>query len=737
MQLASHHLILVSKHLIANAAVMCGVFLWLPNAAIADAPILLAIEPPCAQIGTTQEIVLRGFRFDDAEEIICHEPGVAIPISGSAEEWPADREKRQLRATIDVSPDVPPGNIHLRVRTRSGLSNPRSLHVNRLPILAEVNTPHNRDQAQPIPLESTLWGHLAQNETDWYSLKLTKGERVSLELLGQRISPTYIDATIRIYSPDDKLLREADTSPLYYHDPATSFVATQDGVHLISIHDTRNGVDQNDSRYGMGSDCLYVLHVGDFPQPTSLFPLGGVCGENVDFELTGDPLGIFRQRAQLSRQTTFRLGTIGALHGVWPFRMPETIYPTRGDQAGKRVVGTGPLFFMASQHKSILEVADHQTAATAQHLPFGEIAVEGRISKVGETDWYRVQGVPDREYVIEVYARRLRSPLDSKLVAFPAGLNGLPVENDDRGSYDLDSKLKIRMRPEGCLVALSDSREFGDDTFGYRLVIGEPRPQTVLTTAPLETLTLLPLFKTGQQIPVPRGGRMLLLLRTIVEEGESPRLNTKLTGLPTGMRAEVAVVSNPATYYPVVLSADPEAPLAAALATPSGVREDGELVEFHQEIGLIHGHPAQTAWHLKVFDKVAVATVESLPFAVELKCESPRAVAGTKTNLLIKVHRDAGWAKPLTIMFPCLPPNATLGMVEVPADRSEVSVPFEVPANSPPGRWPIVAVVTDSDLPHLRQHHWPYYSKANAAGETHGLNWVSSGIDYLEVESSK
>jgi len=62
---------------------------------------------------------------------------------------------------------------------------------------------------------------------------------------------------------------------------------------------------------------------------------------------------------------------------------------------------------------------------------------------------------------------------------------------------------------------------------------------------------------------------------------------------------------------------------------------------------------------------------------------------------------------------------------------------LELPANCPPGRWPIVAIATDSDLAHLRNHHWPYYSHNNTARETHGLNWVSSGIEYLEVEAKR
>lgn len=714
----------------------------LSRLAHADAPILLAIEPPCGQSGTRQEVVLRGFRLDDAEEILCHEPGVKVEILGPAETWKpggeGPRRREILRAAIEIPGDAPPGNVHLRVRTRTGLSNPRSFHVNRLPIVARQQGNIDRDHPQPLPLEHTLWANLPRNETHWYALDLAAGQRVNLELLGLRISPTYLDARIRVFAPDGHLLAEGDTSPAYYHDPVCGFRAKAAGRHIVAIDETRNGIDQDDSRYGFGSDCFYVLHAGDFPQPRWLFPLGGRCETDVSFMLSGDLDGPWSQVVRLPNQPTFRKGPVGALHGVWPFRPPEALYPLRRDASGREVLGTGPLFFMASDHACVPEQPEHADADHAQSLPIGPIAVDGTIAKPGEVDWYRLHGSPNKEYTVEVFARRLRSPLDPLLKAYPAGLDGIPVESDDRMGYDVDSTLKIRIKPEGCLVSVSDSREVGGDSFAYRLTVHETTPSAVLTTAPIETQTHLPLFKTGQQVAVPRGNRMLVLLRTLTENGfNSPLTIGSRPGsrqLPEGVTAESAEISLPSTFYPVLLSATPDAPLAAAFIDPVGTTPTGETIEFHQEIGMIYGHPAQTAWHLKVFRDLAVATVEPLPFAVDIACETARAVSGTKTNLLLKIRRDAAWAKPVTVMFPCLPPHCMLGMVEIPADKAEATAVLEVAANCPAGRWPIVVVATDSDISHLRNHHWPYYSDNNTAKETHGLNWVSSGIAYLDVE---
>jgi hypothetical protein len=727
-------------------ALVTTVLFWVACIARADAPILLAIEPPCGQAGTRQEVVLRGFRLADAEEVVCHEPGVSVEILGAAETWKPGGEgpKRRevLRAAITTAADVPPGNVYLRIRTRTGLSNPRSFHVNRLPVIARHEANLDREHAQSLPVEHTLWANLPRHQTHWYAIDLAAGQRVSLELLGLRISPTYIDARISVYDPAGAKLLEADTSPLYYHDPVCSFRAKAAGRHLVAIEETRNGQDHDDSRYGFGSDCFYVLHVGDFPQPRSLFPLGGRCGSDVSFTFAGGLDGPWSQVERLPKQPTFRKGPAGALHNLWVFRAPETLYPVRRDEAGREVRGTGPLFFMASDHECIAEQEQHGDPEHAQPLPAGAVAVDGRISAAGEVDWYRIMGEPDKEYAVEVFARRLRSPLDPLLKAYPAGLNGIPVENDDIQGYDVDSKVRVRMKPEGCLVAVTDSREQGGPDYAYRLVVDEIRPHAVLTTLPVETLTHLPLFKTGQQAVVPKGGRMLVLLKLLNDGAAMPLLDQTITGLPAGVDAEVGTAPAPTDRLPIVLSAGSDAVRSVRLATPMATAQATAgkgvpPIEFHQEIGMVYGHPAQTAWHVAIFDRLAVAVVDPLPFSIALASESPRVAAGSTVSLVVSIARDAAWQKPVTVMFPCLPPGATVSTTHAGPDDAQVSARLDVPANCRPGRWPIVAVATDSDLAHLRSHAWPYYSDNNTAKETHGLNWVSSGIAYLEVEAKR
>ncbi len=692
----------------------------------AASPILFAIEPPCGQRGTTQQVVLRGAYIEDIEAVLAHKPGVKITLQGEAMPLASgDKRIREVKASIEIPADQAPGNVHLRIRTRTGISSPRQFHVNRLPIIEEVpEQTASRDKAQLVPMEHTVWGHLFRYQTDWFRIPLRKGQRCSLEMLGLHISPTIIDGVLRVFTPDGKLFKEADTSALYYHDPVCSFIAPVEGEYRVSLHDPRHGVEQNDARYGFGSDCLYVIHVGDYPQPDAVWPLGGKLGETRDFIFTGAVGGPFQQRVSLPQRETFRRGPVNALENGWPFQIPDAVYPVQDG-----IVGMGPVFVMASPQPSVMEQREkHDSREIAQALPQPPFVVEGIIGQPGEVDWYSFAAKKGDLFEATVFARRLRSKLDPVLTS----ISGKETKNDDIAYYQVDSRLTVKMDDERCLLSVADSRGEGGADFAYRLVVEKPRAHGVLTTEPLEKQTLLPRFKAGQQMAVPRGGRCLLLLRKL-ELGEPlPPFRAEVSGLPKGMQAEIAEVLPDQTYHPIVLTSTADAPLDATLATPRGMPVNGgPPIEFQQDLGLINGHPAQSHWHTPTFEHVAVATVERLPFSVTMSVVADKVPQGGKARLLVKVQRDAGWTQPVMLMFPCQPPGSDVNMIEVPAEKSEVEVSFDVTESAAAGRWPLVAIATDTDLAHMRNDKWPYYDQNE--GGTRGLNWTCTPITYLEI----
>ena len=598
-------------------------------------PILLGIEPPCAQAGTRQEVVLRGVRLSDIEEVMCREAGVRVQRIVEKKIIPGhDKtpEKDEVRVELEFAADLPVGNVALHVRTRSGVSNPRTLHVNRLPIVAETAATAKRETAQLLPLDRTVWGHIIGSETDWFAVDLAKGQRCSLEVLAYRISPTDLDAMLQVWGPDGQLFQEKDTSQLYYHDPACSFIAPQAGRYTIALRDTLNGNHQSDARYGMASECVYVVHVGDYPQATSLFPLGGTVGQSIEVEMQGDVRGVIRQKVKLPARPTFNFAPMSrAYYPGWIFDKPDIVLPHDGHS-----LGTGPLFIMASPQPSIREAAEHRTRESAQVLPQPPFAVEGRIEKADVDDWYRFPLPKDKTWRVDVFARRLRSPMDPKLTLYPADKNATPQENDDRSRFDIDSTLIVKGTGEEVSVRVADTRGEGGSDFGYRLVVDEAVPQVNLTTASVEVMTLLPLFKTGHTISVPRGGRGLLLLEKQGDETVPPGpLDIRINGLPAGVKADVTKLPLASGRYPVVLTAGADATLAGSFAKPAGKApaSDGTDVPFEQRLGMVYSHPGQTAWHTERFSSVPVAVVEALPFAIGIAPVAGGVQVGKKCPL--------------------------------------------------------------------------------------------------------
>jgi len=701
-------------------------------------PILLSIEPPCAQAGTRQEFVLRGLRLNDIEEVMCREAGVHVRRIGAKKTFPSSGqtpEKNEVRVELEFAANLPAGNVALHVRTRSGISNPRTLHVNRFPVVAETAEASQRTTAQRVPMDSTIWGHIIGAETDWYAVDLTKGQRCSLEVLAYRISPTDLDAVIQVWGPDGLLLQEKDTSQLYYHDPALSFIAPQGGRYTIALRDTLNGSHQNDARYGMGSECLYVMHIGDYPQPTSVFPLGGTTGQTIDAEMTGDVRGAFRQKITLPAEPTFHYAPMSrTIYSGWVFDKPDLVLPNDA-----KSLGTGPLFLMASPQPSIRATAGHQTRETAQALPQPPFAIEGRIEKSGAEDWYRFVLPKDKSWRVDVFARRLRSPLDPKLTLYPAGKDTQPIVSDDRSRYDMDSTLIAKGAGGEVAVRVSDTRGDGGNDFAYRLVVDEAVPQVNLTTASVEVMTLLPLFKTGHSISVPRGGHGLLLMEKQGDETiPSGPLEIRITGLPAGVKADVGKLPLANGRYPVVLTAESDAALAGSFAKPAGKAPgiSGTAVPFEQRLGMVYSHPAYTAWHTERFPSVPVAVVAALPYTVSFAPISKDVQAGGKASLKLVLTRTPGTERtPLTAMFPVLPPGASHGSLEIPAEADEATLELEIPATCPPGEWPLAVVVCDSDAAHLHNHSWPFYNPNGTP--TMGHHWTCTPLTYLRVLSAK
>src|SRR5262249_34551038 len=103
------------------------------------------------------------------------------------------------------------------------------------------------------------------------------------------------------------------------------------------------------------------------------------------------------------------------------------------------------------------------------------VAFNGIIEKKGDVDFFKFTAKKGADYDVGVYARRLRSPLDSVLNIFDAKGNSI-AGNDDAGGPD--SYLRWKAPADGeFYLSVRDQLGRGGPTFTYRVEVHAVEPR--------------------------------------------------------------------------------------------------------------------------------------------------------------------------------------------------------------------------------------------------------------------
>ena len=278
----------------------------------AAAPQLNGTSPYGAQRGAEVEVQFTGDRFADAQQILFYEPGITVaslePVGANA-----------IKTKLVIAPDCRLGLHALRVRTASGVSNLRTFSVGALPEAKEVEPNNDFAQPQKVSLGTTVNGVVENEDVDYFAVEAKKGEPITAELEGLRLGISFFDPYVAILDTKRFELARSDDAPLVRQDCICSIVAPQDGTYIIQVRET--------SFAGNGS-CLYRLHVGRYPRPTAVLPLGGKPGASIDVQWLGDVLGPRSEKITLPAAVASPFGIFarderGVSPSANPFRLSE------------------------------------------------------------------------------------------------------------------------------------------------------------------------------------------------------------------------------------------------------------------------------------------------------------------------------------------------------------------------------------------------------------------------------
>lgn len=643
--------------------------------AFSASPTVTSVMPRGGQRGTEATVTLGGARLADAQELLWYTPGISVSK--------VDAKDTQVVATIRIAPDCALGEHAMRLRTASGLSELRTFWVGALPIVNEKEPNNDFAAPQPIPFGCTVHGTITSEDVDYFVVDAKKGQRVSVEIEALRLASNpnvgVFDPFIAILDAKRFELATSDDTSLLQQDGCLSIIAPADGKYVVQVRE---------SAYRGNAVSHYRLHVGTFPRPLSVFPLGGRPGEPTAFRFLGDPAGEIARTITLPESPADRFALPAEdAGGVSPAGIPI------------RVNGLA----------NVLE-AEPNDAAPQATKGAAPCAFNGIIGKLKDHDHFRFAAKAGQTFDIGCFARRLGSPLDPVIwILNPAG--AMIASNDDNPGTP-DSYLRFSAPADGeYVIGIRDHLYKGGPTYSYRIEVAPVSPRVAVSVPQFAQFS-----QDRQWIVVPRGNRYATLVTTARAD-----VGGEVTVEAVGMPAKVAVATEAVAPYmgltPAVIEAAADAPLAGSLAEFVAKPVDPKqpfASRFRMRSELVYGTPNNATYWSYSAPKVAVAVTEPAPFRISIVEPKVPLVHGGSMNLRIVAERQAGFTGPITIYPLYNPPGVgSAGAATIAAGQNETVFPLNANGGAPVRKWKYVV--------------WGVATVGN------GPVWVSSQLATVEI----
>ncbi|HEY8749727.1 MAG TPA: PPC domain-containing protein [Tepidisphaeraceae bacterium] len=641
------------------------------TAAFAASPELQFTLPRAAQRGGEADIVVQGNRLADAKELLFYSPGITVTTLQAV-------DAQHVKVHLQVAQDARVGQYPIRIRTATGVSELRTFYVTPYPVATEKEPNNDFAHAQPIAFNTTINGVIDNEDVDTFVVDAVKGQKITAEVIGMRLGDAMFDPFVAILDSKRFALAESDDTAFGRQDPVASAIAPADGKYYIQVRDTS---------YSGGPNFHYLLTVGQFPRPTTVFPLGGKAGESLSLKLIGDVGGELSQVVKLPATPVAEFDVLAERDGLIP--------PT------PNVIRVSP-FENVLEHEPNGDLA-HATLAEAE-LP---IALNGIISKPGETDWFRFKAHKGQVIDIRVFARSLRSPLDSVIVLCDD--KGAQIAaNDDSGGPD--SYLRFNPPADGQYgVAIFDQLRHGGPDFTYRIELTPVKPTLALS------IPQYALFSQERNwVSIPRGNRFATLIRgTRTDFGGELKLSCP--DLPPGITMHCENMAANLDVVPVVFEATEDAEQAGKLCDLTANPVDAKLNvagNYNQHVEIVIGPNNQTMYTVDA-PKLAVAVADEAPF--KLRIEQPKAplVQGGQMNLKVIAERKTGFKGAISVRMLFNPPGVgSSPAVDMPPDKTEIDYPISANDGAQIRKWKICVL---------------------GVSDVNGPLWVSSDLIDLDV----
>lgn len=394
-----------------------------------------------------------------------------------------------------------------------------------------------------VTLPVVVNGQILPGESDRIRFAAKKGQRLIISVHARDLIPYLADAVpgwfqaaVTLLDAKGKEVAYADDFR-FQPDPVLAVQVPEDGDYTLVIRD---------ALYRGREDFTYRVAMGELPFVSGVFPLGGVRGSEVDFALNGWNLPAPKRRAKLPAETGYT-----AL------------------ELGRCTAATGLIEVAVDDLPEMLEKEPNADASRAQKIAL-PLVLNGRIEQPGDADWVEFFAKAGQPLVVDVAARRLRSPLDGTLQVLGPG-GAVVAANDDADdkadgltTHHADPHLVFTPKEDGVFrICLTDVQHRGGYDFNYRLRVSYPEPDFALRVVP-SSLNLRP------------GAGAKVTVYALRRDGFAGEIALALRDAPAGFRIGEARIPAGAEKAEITLTATREAAGDAVALTLEGSARIGD-----------------------------------------------------------------------------------------------------------------------------------------------------------------
>jgi len=654
-------------------------------------PELHSVSPRGVERGNEHTLFLHGIRLNDAQEVFFYGPGIETKSVKVI-------DHKKLEVVVEVAADCRLGEHILQVRCGKGISDFRSVFVGPYPAVKETEPNNEFINAQKIELGHTVAGEIKREDVDYFVVSLKSGQRMSIEVEAIRLG-TFFDSKVTVFDSEQNEIAVCDDTELFSQDGFLSVTAPADGDYYVMIHD---------AVFNAPKYAFYRLHIGDFDRPQVMFPAGGKSGQLLSTAII--------ERPKPNSESVVQ-------HTAAEIQLPDL-------SDTNEVFNGGP----SALPLRVSEFENLNRADDAKNLGFKEateitipIAINGRFATERQRHFYRFTAKKNQKLSIDVFAKRIGSPLDPIINVFDEKNKSL-IGSDD-ATVRPDSFLVFNPPADGTYtLRVIDYFNRGGVDMIYRVEIAPVTPRLSLSIKRNDRFS-----QRRMAMAIPQGGRFAAVL-SAKKEHFAADVELQFDGLPEGVTATMLPLVKNAKEMPVVFEATEDASLELGQVTVSAIAKrekiDAKSVAkekakaeppgpvFDTEFTLTsldsRGPPNNFVYHPTVVDKLAVGVIEKLPFRITVEPLKAPLVRNGSAKVKVIAHRDEGFTEKIRLQFPYRPVGVgTTYQIEMKADQTEIEYPINANKGAQLGEWPFYVIAT-----------------ANVSGPA----WIASQLKTVSVE---